>query len=56
MGHGNMMTEVEYVTRGRSPSVSVTCSTEGRPISMSHERLCVMLKRLRYPVLNDAIY
>ena len=29
-----------YVTQGRSPSV--TCSTEGRPISMSHERLCVI--------------
>jgi len=29
-----------YVTQGRSPSV--TCSTEGRPISMPHERLCVI--------------
>ena len=29
-----------YVTQGRSPSV--TCSTEGRPISMSHERLYVI--------------
>jgi len=37
--------EVEHVTRGRSPSV--TCSTEGRHISMSHEHLtflrCIVL-------------
>jgi len=32
--------EVEHVTRGRSPSL--TSSTEGRLISMSHERLCVI--------------
>jgi len=32
--------KVENVTRGRSPSV--TFSAEGRPISMSHERLCVI--------------
>ena len=32
--------EVEHVTRGRSPSV--TSSTEGRPISMSHEVPCVI--------------
>ena len=32
--------EVENVTRGRS--LSVTFSTEGRPISMSYERLCVI--------------
>ena len=32
--------EVENVTPGRSPSV--TFSTEGHPVSMSHERLCVI--------------
>jgi len=32
--------EVEHVTRGRSPSV--TSSTEGSPISMSHELPCVI--------------
>jgi len=39
--------EVENVTRGCSPSVTflrphVTFSTEGRHISLSHERLCVI--------------
>jgi len=32
--------EVENVTRGRSPSV--TFLTEGRPIFMSYERMCVI--------------
>jgi len=32
--------EVENVTRGHS--LSVTFSTEGRPIFMSHERMCVI--------------
>ena len=32
--------EVEHVTRGRSPRV--TSSTEGSPISMSHELPCVI--------------
>jgi len=32
--------EVENATLGRSPSV--TSSSEGRPISMSYERLCVI--------------
>ena len=44
--------EVEHVTRGRSPSV--TSSTEGRPISMSHrDRVSYVLSYYQQDFLQD---